>query len=326
MGKYVVIGGPTDRPPFLDGQHLEKDSGQTLVKGEPVKYTLRKQDIGIPNYAMAWGVRTYDDGKIPESPVDVKDPKYHGQITFLEWGDKKGTLIECRYLKNYRTLDKQYQELVLNAKVDENDPSSSEAFFITILSGENSFDEITEPLKIQMLKISSYNLTSKFKNPDAVHWLYKEKNEAEEMKVESKTLDAKTDALRIVNEASMDNSYNKLTNLFGVVRTITTDEQEEKELYVFLQKLADKEPELFLSKINEHKKFVSNVFEKGKSYEIFDLTKDGVIVAGTNKKEIIAEDIPAKGEEMLMWLLNNFLDAKASEAIFKLKKITDKLK
>lgn len=326
MGKYVVIGGPTERPPYLDGQHIEKGSGQTLLTGEPVKYTLRKQDIGIPNYALAWGVRTYDDGKVPESPIDVKDPKYHGQVKFLEWGNKDGTLIECRYIKNYRTLDKQYQELVLNTKIDEDQPSSSEAFFLTIQSGENVFDETTEPLKIQMLKISSYNFSSKFKNPDAVHWLYKEKDEAEEKKVESKSLDAKTDALRIVNEASMDNSYQKLNNLLGVVRTITTEEPEEKDLYVFLQRLADQKPELFLSKVNEHKKFVSNIFEKAKSYEVLDLTKDGVIVAGTNKKEIIAEDIPAKGENMLMWLLENCLDAKASEAIFKLKKITDKLK
>jgi hypothetical protein len=326
LGKYVVIGGPTDRPPFLDGQHIEKGSGQTLLVGEPVKYTMRKQDIGIPNYALAWGVRVFDDGKIPESPVDVKDPKYHGQVQFLEWGDKKGTLIECRYLKNYGTLDKQYQELVLNAKIDVDDPSSADAFFINIQSGENSFDETTEPMKIQMLKISSYNLTSKFKNPDAVHWLYKEKNEAEEKKVESKSLDAKTDALRIVNEASMDNSYQKLTNLLGVVRGITTEEPEEKDIYVFLQKLADAKPDLFISKVNEHKKFVSNIFEKAKSYEIIDLTKDGVIVAGQNKKDIIAEDIPAKGEGMLTWLLENFLDAKANEAIFKLKKINDKLK
>lgn len=326
MGKYTIIGGTADRPAFIKGGQLEKGSGQTIIAGNEPVYQLRRQDIGIPNYAMTWGVRVIEKGKIPETPVDVKDPKYRGEIEFLPWGKEGGVLIECRYLKNYGTLDKQYQELVLGVKVDENDVSSSDAHFLVIQSGENQFDEITDKLLIQMLKISSYNLTSKFRNPNANHWLFKEKQEEVEVTETSKSLSAKAKALAIVGDASLDNSYAKLTNLLGVVRSITTDDVEEKDLFTFLQKLADEKPEEFVSQVEEHTKFVSNIIEKAKSFEAFDLTKDGTIVAGTNKKEIIAEDVPAKGEGMIDWMFTNFLDKKASEAIFMLKKITDKLK
>ncbi len=327
MASVTFIAGTSERPAFIDGQALEKGSGQTLRTGEERKYTLRKQDIGFPNYAQAWGQRVYDDGKPNDKgPIDVKDPQYHGQIKFLEWGHKDGTLIECRFLKNYRTLDKQYQELVLNAKIDENDPSSADAYSLVLQSGENKFDEVVEALRIQMFRISSYNQGSKFKNPDSAHWLFREKDDATEQKVQSKTLDAKTEALRIVNEAASDNSYGKLMNLLSVVRNITHDEPDEKELYVFLQTLADQQPELFLVQINEHKKYISNIFEKAKSYDVLDLTTNGLIVAGDKKKEIIGEDIPEKGEHMLTWVYDNYLNPKASEIIFKLKKITDKLK
>lgn len=326
MGKYTVVAGNYDRPAFVDGQRIEKNSGQTQLVGDQVKYTLRKQDIGVPNYAQAWGVRTYEDGQIPATPVEVKDPKYKGHVKFMPWGDPKGTLIECRYLKNYRTLDKQYQDLVLNAKINEDDPTSADAYFITLQSGENTFDDVVEAFKIQMLKISSYNKTSPFKTPDAVHWLFYEKDKVTEAKVESKVLSAKAEALMIVGNAAQDNTYGKLNNLLGIVRGITTDEPEEKEVYVYLQRLADNYPDLFITKVEEHKKFISNLFEKAKSYDILDLTHDGIIYAGSSKKEKIIDDLPEKGQNMLTWIYNNFLDTKASEAIFALKRITDKLK
>lgn len=325
---YTVIAGNWERPAFIKGQRLEKSTGDGTGQptGDEQLYTLRRQDIGIPNYAQAWGVRTYDDGTVPENPIDVKDPKYHGQIEFLPFGDKKGTLIECRYLKNYNTLDVQYQNLVLNVKIDETDPSSADAFFITLQSGENEFDEVREKMKVQMLKISSYNSGSICRNPDAIHWLFREKNNDTDIKIESKSLDAKTEALQIIGNAASDNTYGKLHNLFNVVRKLTGEQPEDKELYVSLQRLADEQPENFITQIEEHKKYISNIFEKAKIYKVIDCTKDGIIVAGKDKMEIICEDVPAKGENMLLWLLTNHIDPKANEAIFKLKKITDKLK
>jgi len=326
---YTVIAGNWERPAFIKGQHLEKSTGDGTGQptGDERLYTLRRQDIGIPNYAQAWGVRVFDDGTVPENPIDVKDPKYHGKIEFLPFGEVKGTLIECRYLKNYNTLDVQYQNLVLNVKIDETDPSSADAFFITLQSGENEFDEVREKMKVQMLKVSSYNSGSVCRNPDAIHWLFREKNEDTDMKIESKSLDAKTEALQIIGNAASDNTYGRLQNLLNVVRKLTTGEPiDNKEVYVYLQRLADEQPENFITQIEEHKKYISNIFEKAKSYKVIDLTKDGIIVAGKDKMEIICEDVPAKGENMLMWLLTNHLDPKASEAIFKLKKITDKLK
>lgn len=330
---YTVIAGNYDRPAYLQGQYLEKgydrtgkDQGTGQPTGEQRLYALRRQDIGIPNYAQAWGVRVYDDGAVPENPMDVKDVKYHGKINFLSFGDPKGTLIEVRWLKNYNTIDMQYQNLVLNAKVDENDPSSADAFFIVLQSGENDFDSIKDAMKIQMLKVTSYNRNSPCRQPDALHDLFYEKNEETNIKVESKSLNAKGDALRIVTDASSDNTFGKLKNLFNIVRVLSPEEPKEAHLYVFLQHLADKLPVEFLAQIDEYKKYVSNIFEKLKSYKSIDWTKDGMLVAGDDKKEVICEGIPAKGENMLLWLLTNHLDPKANEAIFKLTKISEKLK
>lgn len=330
---YTVIAGNWERPAFIKGQVLEKgldadgkDRGTGQPSGDERLYALRRQDIGIPNYAQAWGVRTYDDGVIPENPIEVKDPKYHGKIEFLAFGDVRGTLIECRYLKNYNTLDVQYQNLVLNVKIDDTDPTSADAFFIILQSGENEFDEVRDKMKVQMLKISSYNSGSVCRNPDAIHALYREKNNDTDVKIESKSLDAKTEALMIVGNAASDNTYGRLHNLFNIVGVLFGEKPEDNELFVTLQQIADSKPVDFLGKIEDHKRYISNIFEKAKSYKVIDCTKDGVIVAGDSKKEIICEDVPAKGENMLLWLLTNHLDPKANEAIFKLKKITDKLK
>src|SRR5690606_17199497 len=106
------------------------------------------------NRAQAWGCRVLEDGKIPPHQIDVKDPRYKGQIKFLPWGDKNGYLIDCRYLKGYNTLDVQYQEIVLGFKVNENDASAAEVFYLMLKSGYNEFNEVTDKLKTEMLKIS----------------------------------------------------------------------------------------------------------------------------------------------------------------------------
>lgn len=325
---YRVFAGD-ERPPTVIGQHLEKKQGQTLTAqgGDKVLYVNRRGDIGFPNRTEIWGVRLDKDGKIPDSDLNVKDGNYKGQIKPLKWGDKKGQLITCRYLKGYDTLDYLYQNLVLNADVNikDTDESSSDAFFVVLQSGENEFSEVTDKMKVEFLKICSYNQNSISKHPDRVDYMFKEITDAVVLEETSKNLDSKSDALFIVKTAAKDNSLSQLRNLRDIIGVLITDEVTDKNLYGSLLKLADSDYDGFLSQIEKHKIAISNVIEKAKSYKALDWTKDGVLAAGVQKKEIIGTDMEGKGEKMVQWCMDNYLDAKAYETIHKLTQITDKL-
>lgn len=326
MGKYIILAGDTERPATVIGQHLEKGSGQTAMAqgGQVHQYILQKQDIGIPNYTQAWGMRIIEEGKTPTNPIDVKDPKYKGQIKFLKWGDKDGYLIACRYLEGYQTLDVQYQDLVLNAsqtiKVD--DASSADVFFIRLTSGENIFDEDAHRYMCQMLKIHSYNQNSDFKNPSNYNWLFAEKN-TEELKSDT-IFNKQFEALKIVNEAAQDNGLTRLKNLRQVLNQILPLEIKDEELYRTLSETANQSPELVLGQVGNYKKGLSNTYEKLKSYKAIDLTKDGFVGAGKEDKNVFEAE--GKGEAMLTWLLANFLEEKVWATNFELTQIADKLK
>ena len=339
MGKYVVIAGVegVERPPFVEGNFLEKNQGQTMtVQGQGTLYVNKKGDIGFPNRTEAWGRRVVN-GKSPEDgeKVEVTDKDYNGKIEFLPWGHQDGMLIVCRYLKGYSTLDQQYQNLVLNAdeNIRDTDESSADAYFLRLQTGENVFNEKdTDPYFVQMLKISGYNSNSVSKSPDYTNSMFHEKREIEESTVVEKNIDAKFEALKIVNEAVSDNSYSKLRNLHMIVRDLLNEEVKDEYLSSAMKGLADSDARAFMDRIESHKIMLSKTLEMARSYQLFDLTTDGVIVAnvptksGASKKEIIGEDIHGKKDSMIDWVFSNFLDKKASDVAFRIKQITDKIK
>jgi hypothetical protein len=329
MGKYIIHAG-TERPAFITGQYLEKGSGQTLTKqGSPkIALAVRRQDIAIPNRSELWGCRLDKSGNMPENPLNVKDTNYSGKVKWLKWGDPKGTLIVARFLKGYNTLDLQYQNLVLNAdaNIRETDESSSDAFFLMLQSGLNEFDEATDPLKIEYFKVHHYNQNSTSRNPEHINFMFKEKDDVAEQTFEAKTIDQKWDAVAIVKNAAKDNSLQSLKNLCKALGKVIDEVPSDETIYNVLLQVADEKADVFLGQINEHKKWISNLFVKADSFKLFDLTKDGTIVAGDTKKEILATEVPAKGEGMKQWLLENCFEEKASQAIYTLKNITDKIK
>lgn len=324
MGKYVVYAGD-ERPAFIQANYIEKGSGQTRTEQgkKPQLYANRPGDVGFPNMTEAWGVRLDKDGKIPETPLSVIASNYAGKVEWLEWGDPKGCAIVARWLSGYNTLDFQYQKLVL--KADDKINEDSDVWFMVLKNGLNEFDETTESAKIEHLQISSYNQNSKSKNPNIVSSMFHEKNEAQELKDEGKKIDAKIDAGIIVRNASKDNSYASLRNLSRALSKLITVEIPDEDLYTELLKLADTEPEVFVGQIEEHKRWVSNIFVKAKSFKVIDLTKNGIIAAGKDAMEIIGKDIPAKGDKMLDYILENCFEAEASKTITLLKNITDKI-
>lgn len=326
--KYTIIAGPVSRPETVEVGVLEKGSGQTVISGATAKAMHKRADIGFPNYTEAWGVRVISDSKIPDERIDVSDTRYKGQIKPLKWGDPKGYLIPCRYLRGYNTLDQQYQDIILKVKdtIREDTEASADAFFLRVQSGDNVYDPETDPYLVLMLRIHCMNENSVSKSPEAQNFMYREATEGQKAEKETKVFTAKFEALKVVNEAAQDNSLQRLKNLYQIVSSIVDQEVKDNDLYRYLSILADTKPDAFLGQINEWKKNVSNTFEKLKSYSAIDLEKDGHIVAGQTKKELVGEDVPGKKEAMLDWVLVNYTDAKAFEITFKLKQIADKLK
>lgn len=327
--KFAIEAGNINRPETVERGIIEKGTGQTITNGEKIQTLLRRADIGVPNWTEAWGVRLDKKGEVPAEPLNIKDANYQGQIKELKWNDPAGCLIVCRYLKGYNSIDKLYQREVLNSDLNlsEDTEASLEAFYLMMQSGDNYFDPESDRYLVQMLRIHYMNESSVYKNPnESGSCMFREKNEAEQEQKDTKGYSAKFDALAIVNSASKDNTLGQLKNLFTIVQSLGNDEPKDNDLYRYLSMLADNNPETFIGKVQEYKKEVSNLFEKAKSYNILDLTKDGNIAAGKDKIELIGSDIPAKKEGMLDWVLVNHLDTKASDIVFKLKQITDKLK
>lgn len=325
---YLIEAGSPNRAETVERGELEKGSGQTIKRGETIQTMLKRADIGIPNWTEAWAVRLDKDGNIPKEPLDVKSPDYKGQIKELKWGDAKGCMVICRFLKGYNTIDMLYQNIVLNANLNirEDDPTSADDFYLRLQSGDNIYDVESNKYLIQMYRVHYMNESSVSKSPESMKSMFREVTEEDTQQKDVKSYSTKFEALKIVNEAAEDNTLSKLKNLLTIVQQLGTEEPKDNDLFRYISMLADTQYDLFLSKINEYKKNLSNVVEKAKSYKAIDLTKDGVIVAGVTKLELIGEGVPGKKDGMIDWLMQNFLDQKAWEIIFKLKQITDNLK
>lgn len=327
--QYIIEAGAIERPETVERGEIEKNTGQTVLRGETIKFPLKRADIGIPNYTECWGVRLDKEGKVPETPIDVKSPNYTGQIKEMKWGTTGGYVIICRYLEGYNSIDKQYQDVVLNASanLNEDTEAAANAYFIRLQSGDNVYDPETDKYLCQMIRVHYLNGSSVYRNPKSDSQMYIEVNGDVVETKEDKFYNNKFEAGKIVNEAASDNTMSKLKTLLNVVHEMDTTGIEVKDegLYRHLSMLADTKPDLFLAKITEYKKNVSNVFEKAKSYNAIDLTKDGVIAAGKDKVELIGTDIPAKKGKMIDWVLLNYLEPRAQEIISKLTTITNKL-
>lgn len=334
--KYCIEARPYDRPETITRGVIEKNTGQTQLEGDTINVLNKRADVGLPNHTEFWGVRLNAKGEIPvdESKekniirLDVKDPQYKGQIKELKWNDPQGCLINGRYLKGFNTIDQQYQDVVLNATANlkEDHEASADAHFLRLQSGDNYFDPETDPYLCQMLRVHYMNENSKYRSPESQSSMFRERDENKTVRAETKRYSAKFEAMTLVNEAAKDNSGTELKNLYFSMGEITQESVKDDDLYRYLSMLADTRPDAFMAQIGKRKEMISSVIEKAKSFKIFDLTKDGVIAAGQNTKEILVDKVPAKGEKMLDWLFDNHLKADAFEAISKLKKITDNLK
>lgn len=324
------MAGPVKRPETVDRGVLEKGLGQGTTSGEVVKVMTPRGAIGIPNQTDAWGVRLDADGNVPKDKIDVRDPKYRGQIKALKWGDPDGSLIKCRYLKGYGSIDMLFQDIVLNAKdyvaASQDTEASADVAMLFMQSGDNFYDAETDKHLIQMLQVHYMNKDSESKNPEHESYQYRELHTDSVDENDVKNLDDKFEATRIVKEAANDNSFQQLKNLYSIMDGLAEMDLKDNQLYPSLYSLAEKQHTKFLDRVAEYKKNVSMTFQLLESYEAIDYTKNGTIAAGIKEKNIIAEDLPAKGQTGIVgWVLSHFLTPQANDIAVKLKTIADNI-
>lgn len=329
--KYRIHAGTKREGSNAIAGFLERGRND-IIAGKATPVTIKAGTWGIPNGTQAWGRRLDKDGKAPSGDkiLRTEDDNYRGQIEWLKWGDKRGTMIRARYIPGYSTLDKDYQDTKLGVKVVDGFLDDGESIsMITFPHGYNEFDEDEKPALVQMLRIHHQNPKSVFCNPDNESLpMYFEVEDTDNTDEKSSLIDTKGQCLLLVSAAS--NKPENIRALFEIVKdankVINVSKEDVGEVYKFLQAFADEEPKTFSSKVNLYKTKVSSVIEKAKAYNIFDLTKDGFIAAGVNKKEIILEDVPGKGDKMLEWAFDHCLEPVVYDGINKLQTITDSLK
>lgn len=333
--KYAILAGPVKRPETVQVGVLEKGSGQTIITGESVNMMAKRGQIGIPNWTQAWAVRLDKDGKVPKDPIDVRDSNYRGQIKELPWGvpgekegETGGCLIDCRYLKGYGSIDRLYQDNILNAaayiKNTEDTEAAADVFMLFLQSGDSYFDSETDRHLCQMLRIHYLNASSKSKDPSYENYQFRDLESSVTSEKDMKSLDDTYEAIKIVKDASNDNSLQQLKNLYLIMDGLAEMGLKDGELYPSLFALAQARSKLFLDKIMEYKKNVSMTFQLLKSYEAIDFTRKGVIAAGVKEKIVVFDGVPAKGEDgVIEWVLTNFLSADSTDIAIKLKKIAD---
>lgn len=322
--QYCVVAGSRTRPETMEYGRLEKKMGQTQTIGSIVKGIAPRGDVMVPNYTEFWGARLDLNGKIPESPLDIKSLSYRGVVKELPWGDPKGCLIIGRYLKGFQSIDQQYQDVVLQVKLREED----DVYFLRMQTGDNYYDVESDKFLAQMVRVHYLNASSKSKSPDSTKSFFADESDETSITAETKVISKKFEALSVVMEASQDNSGEKLKNLYAVLLPVVEAGIKDNDLYKYFSLMADQNPETFMDRIDAYNLETSDAFSKAESFKMIDTSRDGFILLGEENKtkDIIAEGVPGKGSKMLDWVMKNYMDKKAFDITYKVKQFTDKIK
>ena len=327
MSEYYSIYVGSKRPAHALVGFLEKNQGQTIIKGDAQEIPLEVGAHGFSNYSKVWARRVIPGADTGNKIINIEDPNYKGDLEFLKYGDPKGYPVEIRYLDTSMTLDLQFQliRLKIILKPDE------DKWYIRLPAGENRFDSKTHATYIQFLKVHHMNKDSKSKSPNATGTMYEEISEDNMDMTGIKTRESKGDAIFLVKNASL--KVGQIKSLFQVVGNNENSKIDirasEQEIYNGLLEMADNDPKFILDRIDSYKKVISDLFEKAKAFSIIDLAKHGQIaLEDKGKKEILLDKVPGNGnqEKILMWLFENFLNEDIFKALGRLKDVCDAIK
>lgn len=288
-------------------------------RGEPVgpqmQTFLRVGAHLILNTATVWGRRVIrgENGKVKDSDsaIEFNTTGYRGEIEFLEWGKEGGYAITVRYLSQSRSLDLEYQNNVQKILVRDD-----QLTHILLKAGQNKYDHKKDELFIQFLKVIPSNQNSKSRNPNPdikghVYW------EVTDEHVDNKTIDRigeSVSAATVVKNIS--SNPEQIRNLFLIMGKReefgTTDVLSgDQQIYKTLLEYAYGFPDDFFYLIEEYKRKVRDGFDKADSYKALDLTKDGHIAIEVNQKKQLpysGVEIKAKGNGMIEWVLEHYLE------------------
>lgn len=276
----------------------------------------------ISNYFPVWARRISSADK-DKVNVDVMDADYKGELEFLTWGDEKGQEIFVRHLTGTKSLDAKYQELRLKMTPKDDDA------MIVLEAGQNEFDYRTQPSLIDLLKIHYKHKGSKSKDPKYKTFLYWEVDNSNKEKATKKIEQSVTGAQLVMSLDMKPANLRSLFNIMGGVKVMPTvmDIKNDTQVYTALLELAHGKGEYFSSKIDSFKREISDAFVKFESYNALDLTLNGTITITSNGKKLkILENVPAKGESMKDYVMQNYHDPNVYDAINQLKINSEKLK
>ena len=327
-GYSVVVG--RERPAEALVSYAKKD-------GTPTGTDQLKRYISVGKHLLAnvcsvWGRRVID-GKstIDGNPINFDTKGYSGEIEFLKYGDPQGHLITIRYLKKSRSLDVEYQDNILKLKIDTEKGADGSAQ-VELDAGENRYDVKKDALFVQYLKVHPQNRDSVSKNPEPEIKGYTF-FEVSDDNVQTASIDQaekSLDAGFIVKEASKKSSDLKtLLLIMGEREELKEVDSlsKDKQIYDALLKFAISKPNDFQSLLGNYKKSFSDAVEWAKSHNALDLTKDGhVALIVENKKELLFTDIPAKGNNMVDWIMSNCVDSEVYKKVNNFITLTQKLK
>lgn len=295
----------------------------------------------IINRARVWCRRVMPDGKLPkngdvETILEVNDPKYRGNLEFLKWGDAKtgAQAIEIRYIPMSSSLDYDYQRTVQKIETKVEDGND----FLYLTPGENKFDPKSQALLIQMYKVHPQNRDSISKNPEPQlkGHTYFEITDENTDRTSIKRKEASLDAGLLVRELS--NNEAQLKNLFEILSGYGATAEHPAfagvdhlsnptDVYKALLMYSELSPDQLIANIDRYKKELLDRFEWAKSFNALDTTKDGFIGLEVNgKPNIIWKEVPGKGNKMLDWVVNNFVNDEVYIQTKHFKSLCEKLK
>lgn len=294
----IAVGGaaPAD---VLFG-FLNKDSMQPDENSKAGKIQLGV--VSMPNYSKVWGMREVINGK----PT--------GKLKFLKWGEDAPAKtkdyeapceIEVRFLPNSNSLDKQYQDQVQKLKIQDKDTE------ITLTLGINKFDYKDSAMKIEMLKIHTFNGDSPCRDPNNTNVQYVEYNPSNKIKSKSREINTRRLAEEYVmncegaEEGTFDDAM--LANLAHVFELNLQDTNEI--LYNTLLDKASENPAHFIlvmqTKRDSAKRDLVTAHERG----FVDFETEGeIILRDGNKKITLIKDLDPTltAEDKINLIVQNF--------------------
>jgi hypothetical protein len=326
---YIVQFGNTDTPAAIIAYPNKRGEP---VGGGVAEHFVRVGTHQILNQSRVWARRVMGkDGSVKTAPdggeIQLNTPGYRGELEFLPWGDPNGHQMEIRFLSQSQSLDFEFQENVQRIKLDSTNTSP----YLEFKTGQNQFDFKKDALKIQFLKVHPQNKNSVSKNPDP---LVKGSSffEITDENVDQnsiKRIEGSAEAVMVIKDIS--SKPGNMKNLFRVLglKKIgnTTELSTDLEIYKTMLEYASINPGEFFQQIEAYKMSVLDACEKAKSFKALDLTKNGHIawVYG-GKTDLIISDAKGKGEDMIMWLIDNYYEEEVYKATQTLKDFVSKLK